>query len=242
MIALFVTVQVSTSRKLWGGMISIFIAQVFVFFFLLALLSLAKVLLTSVLKCFVLTGHFTLCAFLSCSFRLKSKLCFLCVVAAGTTAASSLEQQASPYTLWKIPMRSTARKCGIGMVSKLWLHLFFCHVTWLAYKTVKLLSLTVHDWVPVTAICPVFRFLSCVKHFEGKEHVQWNFVLVILLQEVRPASTRPQQEDQQQEDSWRWVGLVRWDWRGKGRICMSHFNVIWKGWAVSKKKKKKREE
>ena len=103
-------------------------------------------------------------------FQFELKICFMCVVAASTSAASSLTPHFTPR---KITTRTTGRKCGIGMVSKLWLHFFFSWISLILLSCVshgflkscieksrlhtiqQMFSFTVHDWVPVTAICTI---------------------------------------------------------------------------------------
>ena len=77
MITLFVTVQVSTSGKLWGGMIAIDIAQVFVFIASIAVIFTFEgfVDLGSEVLC-INRSLFILSAYLSCSFKLQSKYIF----------------------------------------------------------------------------------------------------------------------------------------------------------------------
>ena len=131
-------------------------------------------------------------------------------------------------------------------------HVFHIHNSFLKscleksrFHTVhQVLSFTVHDWVPVTVIRTVLRFLSCVKHkwfgslqYMYNANLFWSYCCrkYILLQEVhvRPASTMPRQEDQQQEeprlrveDELVWLERIE---EGKGR----GFILIWKGCAVS---------
>ena len=165
-------------QKLWGGMIAIYVTQVFVFITSIAVIFTFDgfmVLLISVLKHFVLTGHFILSAFLSFCFRLNSK--YVSFMLLQPARVQLLHWRSKPhYTPRKITTRTTARKCGIGMVSKLWLHLFFSGISLNLLSCVshgflkscieksylhtiqQMFSFTVHDWVPVTAICTILQF------------------------------------------------------------------------------------
>ena len=68
-------------------------------------------------------------------------------------------------------------------------------------------------------------------------------MFLILLQRVRSASTKPRQEDQQQEEPWLlngWVGLVRQDQKRKG-IEVLDCNLNWFASDGQFTKKKKQE-
>ena len=145
------------------------------------------------------------CFFLPFYFRLNLK-CFIDVVAASTSAASSLTREPL-YTPRKITARTAARKCGIGMVSKLWLHFFFflelvknCSRSCVSHgflksciekiaciqysKCLVLQSMTeflLLRSVPYFSFCLGFNILT---FFSVSLHVQFNYVLIILLQEV----------------------------------------------------------
>ena len=89
-------------QKLWGGMIAIYFAQVFVFITSITVIS----CLMAWWFCWpqfwsVLCLSITLFQVLSCLFffRLNSNICFICVVAASASAASSLAQQASLHSM-----------------------------------------------------------------------------------------------------------------------------------------------
>ena len=103
MITLFVTVQVSTSRNrgaVWLPAIYLHYTSVCVYYIEAVTFTFdgLMVLLIKVLKYFVLTGHFILSVFfLPFCFRLNLK-CFIYVVTASTSAASSFTQQASLHS------------------------------------------------------------------------------------------------------------------------------------------------
>ena len=118
-------------QKLWGGMIAIYVTQVFVFITCIAVIFTFQwwfngfVDLSSEVLCVDRSLYLKCFVFL---FQFELKICFMYVVAASTSAASSLTPHFTPR---KITTRTTARKCGIGMVSKLWLHFFF---SWISLK------------------------------------------------------------------------------------------------------------
>ena len=118
-------------QKLWGGMIAIYIAHIFFAF-------IASIAIIFTFHGFVdlssqvlFTGHFISSAFCVFVSGWIKNICFICVFAASASATSRvqlLHYCSKPrYTPQKITTRTTARKCGIGMVSKLWLHFFFCN-------------------------------------------------------------------------------------------------------------------
>ena len=80
----------------------------------------------------------------------------------------------------------------------------------LAYNTANGLVLqSMIEFLRLRSV-PYFGFCLVLQIDVFKVHEQCNSVVIILLQEVNPASTKPRQEDQQQEEP----RLVKISWFG----------------------------
>ena len=219
-------------QNLRGGMISIYIAHVFLCVLLaLSSISHSKIFfLTQFWSALCLPVTFYFKCFLSCSFRFNSK--YVSFVLLRPVRLQLLHYTSKRrFTPQKITTRSTARKFGMGMVSKLWLYLVFSAISLNLLSRVshaflksciensrlhavqQMRSFTVGDWVPMTMICTVLQFLSCVKHkwFGSLKYMHnailfWSYCCRKYVQLLQRHDKKT--NNRNSYDSWRWVGLV----------------------------------
>ena len=110
----------------WGAvwLLSTMPGQVLCLLLVLLSFSCLMVLFISVLKCVVFTSHFLSSAFLS-FFQVELKIYVSVVLLQQVRLQLLYSCSKRCYTPQNITTRSTARKFGMGMVSKLWLNLVF---------------------------------------------------------------------------------------------------------------------